>query len=157
MATTIVADGDSIKIDKAFVSGKDRVSVNGKLAFEGKLNQGRAETFNAGTRTYAIESKVISKLTSAVAYYVQIHENGQQVHAGIYDHMGKPLANEGEVKTAGALQASAMVGMGVGVAIMMFLNAATGVVPGGAIGGAIGGGVGGAIGMGIGKLIFGKK
>jgi hypothetical protein len=55
------------------------------------------------------------------------------------------------------LLACAIVGGVIGFATMMFLNMATGVVPGGAIGGAIGGGGGAALGYGLGFLIFGRK
>ena len=157
MATNITAHGDTLKIDKAFVSGKDRITVNGQVAFEGKLCRGTAQVFDSGSRKYTIESRIVSWMTGAQVFHLQVQENSQEVHTGIYDLAGKPLQNESQAKAGGAVQACGMVGMAVGLITMMFLNLTTGVVPGGAIGGAIGGGGGAAIGYGIGTLLFGNK
>lgn len=157
MATTIQAIGDTIKIDKAFVSGKDRIAVNGQVAFEGKLNLATPQNFTAGSREYTIETQTVSKMTGAIAIHLQVHENGELLHSGIYDQFGKPVGDQSQAKAAGAIHACGMVGGIAGFATMMFLNIATGVVPGGAIGGAIGGGGGVMVGYGIGTLVFGRK
>ena len=157
MATKIQALGDTIKIDTAFVSGKDRVAVNGQVVFEGKLGAETLQKFSAGNRDYALEVKTLNSMTGAIAVHLQIHEEAKLVHSGIYNQEGKPVQNEGQAKKTGAIQACGIVGGIIGFATMMFLNMATRGVPGGAIGGAIGGGVGCAIGYGLGTLIFGRK
>ena len=48
MPTKIEAAGDTIKIDKAFVSGKDRVNVNGQVVFEGNIAPGSKHEFELG-------------------------------------------------------------------------------------------------------------
>jgi hypothetical protein len=77
MATTIQAIGDTIKIDKAFVSGQDRIAVNGQVAFEGKLNLATPQNFTAGSPEYTIEIQTVSKMTGAIAIHLQVHENGE--------------------------------------------------------------------------------
>lgn len=157
LAIKIQALGDTIKIDKAFVSGKDRVAVNGQVEFLGKLAVGKAHRFAAGNREYEIETKLVSKTTSAIAIHFQVFENAELVHSGIYDQAGKLVKNEEEAKKTGAIQSCGMVGGIVGMAVMIILNQATGVIPGGAIGGAIGGGVGYGLGAGLGSLMFGDS
>jgi len=157
MAIKIQALGDTIKIDKAFVSGKDRVAVNGEVVFEGKLSADMPQKFTAGNREYAFESKVVNKMTSVIAVHLQIYENAELVHSGVYEQSGKPVQNEGEAKKNAAIRACGQVGGIIGIATMLFLNIATGVVPGGAVGGVIGCGVGFGLGFGLGSLIFGRK
>ena len=54
MATTVSTMGDTIKIDKTFVSGKDRIAVNGDVVFEGKAAAGTPQRIKVGAREYAI-------------------------------------------------------------------------------------------------------
>lgn len=157
MAATIQAVGDTIKIDKAFLSGKDRVAVNGQVVFEGKIAPNSPQSFTTAEREYVLEVRTLSKMTGAVSYHLNVRERGETVHTGIYDQLGKPVASEGQAKTTGAMQACGVAGGIAGFALMMFLNMATGVVPGGAVGGAIGGGVGYAIGFAMGSLILGER
>lgn len=161
MATIIEALGDKIKIDKAFVSGKDRISVNDQVTFEGKLIDNEPVKFQAGSREYRVSRSVVSKMTSATATEVQVIENNEVIHSGIYDQQGKPVKDLAQAKSSGAVQACGMIGMAIGLGIMLTLGPESGIFPGGAIGGAIsgaiGGGVGGAIGFGLGTAIFGRK
>lgn len=156
MATKIQALDDSIKIDKAFASGKDRVSINGEKVFEGKLGTDSPQNFRFGNRDYSVEVRKVGKL-GATAVHLQIYKDNELVHSGVYDQTGKPANGDSQVAQNGALYLCAMVGAFVGVTTMISLNIATGVVPGGAIGGAIGGGVGAAIGHGIGSSVIGRK
>ena len=156
MATKIQVLDDTIKIDKTFTAGKDRVSINGETVFEGKMGTDSPQKFHSGNRDYAVEVKKVGKL-GATAVHLQIHEDNELVHTGVYDQAGKPANGDGQVAKNGALHLCAMVGAFVGVATMLYLNGATGVVPGGAIGGAIGGGVGAMVGHGIGSLFIGRK
>lgn len=157
MATKIQVMGDTVKIDKAFVSGKDRVAVNGEVVFEGKLGGETPQKFIAGNRGYKLRTRRVSAMTGAIAVHLQVYENKELIHSGVYDQAGKPVENEGQAKSTAALQVCGMVGGMIGFATMMILNAATGVVPGGAIGGALGGGIGGGLGYGLGSLIFRGK
>ena len=156
MATTIQAVGDKIKLDKGFVSGKDRITVNGDVLFEGKLKTEEAQRLVAGEREYVIETAVASKMMGTISIKVQIYQQSELIHEGLYDQLGKNLSNPAQAKVSGAVHACSLVGAVIGFTLMMVGNAATGVIPGGAIGGAIGGGVGALIGGGIGSLIFGK-
>lgn len=157
MAAKIQVIGDTIKINKVFMSSKDRVAVNDRVVFEGKLRPGEPQKIRAGEREYEIEFRKISKVTGAIAIHLNIHEKGELLHTGIYDQAGKPVTNEEQAKKSGAIQFCVMIGAVVGVTTMVSLSSATGVVPGGAVGGAIGGGVGGMLGLGIGTLIFGLR
>ncbi len=157
MASKIQVLGDTIKIDKAFVSGKDRVSVNDEVVFEGKIGGGAPQNFSAGNREYAIESRTVSKMTGATAIHLRVYEKGELIHSGVYDQAGNPVQNERQARATGAIHVCTIVGGVIGFATMMVLNMATGVVPGGAIGGAIGGGGGAAVGYGIGCLVFGGR
>ena len=157
MATTINALGDTIKIDKAFVTGKDRVAVNGQVVFEGKLNTEPPPRFSAGKREYTVDTYIVGSLTNAVAIYVDIFEGDNLVHSGIYDEAGNPVKNPEEARKVGVIRACAAVGAALGCFAMLTLNMRTGVVPGGMIGGAIGGGGGALLGYGLGYLIFGSK
>ena len=157
MATKFEVLGDTIKIDKAFVSGKDRVSVNGNVVFEGKLGGDTPQICTVGNREYGIRSRTVSKLTGATAIHVDVRENGELVHSAVYDQAGKSVESEGKAKATGAVNMCAIAGGVIGFATMMFLNLATGVVPGGAIGGAIGGGGGAMLGYAIGYLLFQRK
>jgi hypothetical protein len=157
MATTINVLGDTIKIDKAFVSGKDRVAVNGQVVFQGKLNSEPPPRFSAGKREYTVDTYIVGSLTNAIAIYVDIYEGGNLVHAGIYDEAGNPVKNPEQARRVGAIRACAAVGAMLGCFTMLVLNMKTGVVPGGMIGGAIGGGGGALLGYGLGSLIFGSK
>jgi hypothetical protein len=157
MAAKIKALSDTIKIDKAFVSGKDRIAVNDAVVFEGKLAKGSPQTVSSGKREYSIESKVVGKFTGATAIHLQICEKGGLVHTGVYDQFGKPVGDEKQAKANAKVQACAALGAIVGFTTMMTLNMTTGVVPGGAIGGSIGGGVGGALGFGIGTALFADR
>ena len=153
MATKIKAAGDTIKISKTFVSGRDRLTINGEVVCN-DLGIEEPETFAAGNRAYTVEINGVSKMTGAFSTHLKIHEDGQLLHSGIYDQHGKPVQSEREAKANGAVHYCCMIGAVIGCATMSALSFTTGVVPGGAIGGAIGGGVGGAIGVGIGKLLF---
>lgn len=157
MATKINAAGDAIKVDKTFVSGKDRVTVNGTVVFEGKLQDGEAEKVVAGDREYVILKRVTSRLAELFSIELEVHEGGKLIHSGIYDKFGKSHANQADAKSSAAVTACGVVGAIIGFTVMMTLNMTTGVVPGGAIGGGIGGGVGGALGGLIGKALFGPK
>jgi hypothetical protein len=157
MATIINVLGDTIKIDKAFVSGKDRVAVNDQVVFVGKLDSEPPPRFSAGKREYTVETYIVSSLTNATAIYVDIYENGNLVHSGIYDQAGNQVKHPGQASRIGAIQACASVGAALGVFTMLILNMKTGVVPGGMIGGAIGGGGGALLGYGLGHLLFGSK
>jgi hypothetical protein len=157
MAIKMQACGDTIRINKAFVSGKDRIAVNDNVVFEGKLSSGSPQKVSAGSREYSVESRRVGKMTGATAIHLEVYERGELIHAGVYDQNGKSVENEGQAKANGAMQTCAMIGAVAGFTTMMSLNMATGVVPGGAIGGAIGGGVGGMLGAGVGTLLFGKR
>ncbi|WP_207396357.1 hypothetical protein [Bremerella alba] len=157
MATVIEAAGDKIKIDKGFVSGKDRISVNGEVVFEGKLTDDEPQNIYFGSREYTLRQSVVSRTTRATAIQLHIFENKTEVHSGLYDQHGKPVKDQAEAKSNGAVQVCGIAGGVIGVIVMLVLNRETGIVPGGAIGGAIGGGVGSAIGYGVGGLIFGSK
>ena len=157
MATKIKAAGDEIKVDKAFVSGKDRIAINGEILFEGKLKDGEPETLTREIRQYVIVKRVTSMLAEMYSIELEISENGQLIHSGVYDKFGKSHASQADAKTSGAVAACGMVGGIIGVAVMLTLNATTGVVPGGAVGGGIGGGVGGALGAWIGQALFGAQ
>lgn len=159
MATTIRVMGDTIKIDKTFVSGKDRVAVNGTVVFEGNAATQGPQRIKVGNREYAVQIEAVSKLAKAILVHLKIYDNGSLVHAGVYDQVGKPVKNveQAKAKSSAGVQMCAFVGAAVGVAVMLGLNNATHAVPGGAIGGAIGGGVGSAVGWGIGALLFGKR
>ncbi len=156
MATTINVLGDTIKIGKAFVSGKDRISVNGDIVFEGKVTES-PEKIKVGDREYAVEIETVNKMAKMVLVNLQVYEKGVLVHSGLYDRTGKLVENEEKFRSAAGLQVFSMIGAAVGVALMLGFNRATGVVPGGAIGGAIGGGLGGIIGYGIGALLCGER
>ncbi|QDU75162.1 hypothetical protein Pan97_21860 [Bremerella volcania] len=157
MATVIEALGDKIKIDKAFVSGKDRISLNGQILFEGKLVDDEPQKFKAGSREYKISRSVVSKMTNATATELTIFENNAPVFSALYDQQGKPVNDQAEAKSNGAIQVCGVIGMMGGVAVVLVASRETGMLPGGAVGGAIGGGLGGAIGFGIGMLLFGRK
>ncbi len=157
MATKIQAIGDTIKIGKTFVSGNDRITVNDEVVFEGKLDADDPETFTVGQRDYSIESRKVGQLTGAISIHLNIHENGELVHTGIYDQNGKSVKSEGQAKANGAIHICSMIGGVVGCTTMLVLNTTTGVVPGGAVGGGIGGGVGAVVGGGIGNLLFGRR
>ncbi len=156
MATKIQVLDDTIKIDKTFTSAKDRVSINGETVFEGKMGIDSRQKLRVGDRDYAVEVRKVGKL-GATAVHLQIHEDNELIHSGVYDQAGKPANGDGQVAKNGALHLCAVVGAFAGVAMMLYLNMATGVVPGGAIGGAIGGGVGAMIGHGIRSLFIGRK
>ncbi len=161
MAATIQAGTDTIKIGKSFVSGKDYVTVNGEVVFEGKLVAGQPHRIAVGEREFVVKTEVASKLTGALTYHLQIYDapisaGGTMLHQGIYNPYGKQAASARQAKTPAVLQACGHVGAMIGSTTMVVANLATGVVPGGAIGGAIGGGGGAFIGYGIGTLIFGK-
>jgi hypothetical protein len=157
MATTIRVMGDTIKIDKRFVSGKDRIAVNGTVVFEGNAAISNPQRIKVGNREYAVQIETISKFGKVILVHLQIHENGRLVHAGIYNQVGKPVENREQAKSSAGVQMCAFIGATVGVAVMLGLNQATHTVPGGAIGGAIGGGLGAALGSGIGTLVFGTQ
>ena len=148
---------DTIKIDKSFVTGKDRIAINGNVVFEGKLSPNSTQKFDIGKRKYFVESKVVNKLTKTVAIHLVIYENAEVVHKGIYDQTGKLVEDEKDAKRNGVLQACGAAGAATGIITMMILNLLTGVVPGGAIGGGIGAGVGYGIGYAIGRLILNWK
>jgi hypothetical protein len=152
MATTIRALGDTIKIDKAFVSGKDRISVNGEIAFEGKLHPEAPQRIALGNRHYTIETTVVSKLTSAISVRLEIDEGGEPMHSGLYDQMGNPVKNTSDAKSRAAMNASVFVGAIAGVVVVTSLETIG--APGGIVGGAIGGLCGGAIGYGMGYIMF---
>jgi hypothetical protein len=154
---TIKALGDTIKIDKTFVSGKDRIAVNGAVVFEGKANMPDPARITVGNREYVVGLEMVSKFAKINLVHLQIYENGNPVHTGVYDQAGKPVTNPGQAKSSAGVQFCGMIGAIVGVTVMLSLNHATHTVPGGAIGGAIGGGVGGAIGGAIGTLLFGQR
>lgn len=157
MTMTINAAGDVIKIGKAFVSGKDRITVNGNVAFEKKLTPGRTERFTVGTRQYFVETRVISTLMGTTSTTIQIYEQDALIHSGIYDQTGKAVANQEEAKSTAAIGVCAMIGGLVGSMSMIFLNLSTGSVPGGAVGGGVGGAVGAMLGYGMGYLLFGSS
>lgn len=157
MATTIQASGDTIKIDKAFVSGKDRVAVNGDVVFEGKLRGEKPQQFVVGHRKYAIRTKLVSEVTGAIVVQLKIYEKTGAIHTGMYDQDGKPVGSEAEATTAPAIQTAGTLGAAIGVGTMLVLNLVTGSVPGGAIGGALGGALGGVIGSGVGYLLYRDK
>jgi hypothetical protein len=154
---TIKVLGDTITIDKTFVSGKDRIRVNGQEVFSGKLNKEKPQTFQAGRRQYTLETRTVSQWTGAVAYYLDIFEGDQQLHSGIYDQAGKPVRSEGQASATALIHGCGAVGGVIGFMTMMVLSHSTGVVPGGAIGGAIGGGGGYMLGYGLGTLLFGRR
>jgi hypothetical protein len=154
---TINVLGDKITIDKTFVSGKDRIRVNGQEVFSGKLNKEKPQTFQAGRRQYTLETRIVSRWSGGVAYYLDIFEGDRQVHSGIYDQAGKPVKSEGQAGATAMIHGCGAAGGVIGFMTMMALNVSTGVVPGGAIGGAIGGGGGYMLGYGLGKLLFGRR
>ncbi|MAE60478.1 MAG: hypothetical protein CMJ49_03875 [Planctomycetaceae bacterium] len=156
MAIKIEAMGQSIKIHKAFVSGRDRVTVDGQTVFEGKLTPQTVQTFEVGERQYTLEMRTVSKMIGAIVIHLNVSENGELKHSAIYDQSGKPVEDESQSKSNAAMQICLAVGAGLGVAVMLTLNMTTGVVPGGAIGGAIGAVLGALVGAGVGGLIFGK-
>ena len=153
MATNILAGNDVIKIERAFVSGKERITINDELAFEGKIKPDQPIQMQVGSRTYIVETKIVSKFGKVTTINLQILEGGETIHAEKYDQLGKPVS-VAQARSAGAIQVCSLIGAAVGFATMMALSAATRAVPGGAIGGAIGGGGGSAIGYGIGWLLF---
>jgi hypothetical protein len=157
MPTSIQVLDDTIKIDKVFVSGKDRVAVNGQVVFEGKLAPSTPKTIAAGNREYVIETRLVSRMMGTTTVHLKVLENDQEVHSGLYDQTGKPLQNEQQAGSSSAIQACAVVGAVIGVAVMLSLNMTTGVVPGGAIGGAIGGGCGAALGQLVGTMLFKRE
>lgn len=160
MGIKIHAQGDAITIGKAFVSGKDRITVNEEVMFEGKIEPDTPQRFSRGNRQYSIETRVISKLTGATVTLIQIAEESKVIHSCFYNINGQPVKSVAESKHTGALQICGVVGGVLGFATMMLLNilfgAAAGAV-GGALGGAIGGGVGYGVGYGIGSLFIKEK
>jgi hypothetical protein len=160
MVTTILAHGDTIKIEKSIVTGKDRVAINGQAVFDGRLPQGALQEFTVGGRKYALSMAILSGWPQKVGYQIQVTENGAVVHAGLYNQAGQPVSDAARLKTKtnGPVQVCTVIrGIG-GFITMMALNQATGgAVPGGAIGGAIGGGGGALLGQGLGRLLFAGK
>ena len=171
MATVINALGDQIKIDRAFVSGKDRIQLNDEVVFEESLGDFRSEKFASGSRTYELRKEVVSSMTKAIAFHLQIFENGEEIHSGIYDLQGQQLTAASKAGSPSAAQACAKIGTVIGIVSMLSLNSALGIVPeslfggdtmmsgitGRALMGAIGGGLGSAIGYGFGGLVFGSN
>jgi hypothetical protein len=156
MAATIRVLGQTIQIEKAFVSGKDRIAVNGQVVFEGKIRPQTPQRFTVGSCDYTVESRTVGGIAKAIVIHLQICEKGKVVHSGVYDQRGNQVNAEAYVKKMRAIQACALVGGVLGFVTMMVLNAATGVVPGGAIGGALRGGGGAGLGYAVGSLIFGR-
>ena len=162
MAIRIQVLEDTIKIDKAFVSGKDRVAVNDQVVFEGKLPPNTPLAFAVGNREYSFETRVVSRMTNALAIHLEIRETAELVHAGVYDQTGKRVNGDGGAKSTGAIQTCGMIGGLLGFAAMMYLGpAAVGGVAGDAVAGGIRGGIGGIVGYGLGfgfgSMIFGSK
>ncbi|MEM9346291.1 MAG: hypothetical protein AAGB26_06725 [Planctomycetota bacterium] len=150
------ASGDVIEVGKAFVSGKDRIKINGEVAFEGELPEDYPMEFTMRGQRCQITYRKLSKMLDTQTIRVKLYDGEQLVLDELYDQNGQPVDNSGEAKANSVAQACGIVGMVVGLSVMMGLNMTTqGAVPGGAIGGAIGGGVGGALGYGLGKLIAG--
>lgn len=139
MATIIKALGDQFKIDRVFISGKDRIAVNDQVVFEGTLGDFKSEKFTAGSRTYELRREVVSSTFKADAIHLQIFENGEQIHSGIYDLQGQQLAAASRAGSPSAAQACAKVGTVIGMISMLSLNSALG------------------IGYGFGGLIFGSN
>lgn len=152
------ANGDVIEVGKAFVSGKDRVRINGNVAFEGKLPEDYPMEFEIRGQRCRITYRKVSTMLETRTIQVELFDGDQLVFDEMYDQNGQPVGDSEEAKANSVAQVCAIVGMALGLGAMMALNMSTqGAVPGGAIGGAIGGGVGGAVGYGIGQLIAGAQ
>ena len=148
------ANGDVIEVGKAFVSGKDRVKINGVVAFEGKLPKDYPMEFKIRGQRCQITYRKVSTMLETHTIQIRLFEGDQVVFDEMYDQNGQPVGGSGEAKANSVTQVCGIVGIALGVGVMMALNMSTqGAVPGGAVGGAIGGGLGGAIGYGLGKLI----
>jgi len=145
--------GDRIEVGKAFVSGKDRITINGQVVFEGKLPEDYPMDFGLGDRRCQLTYHKVSTMLETRTIHVKVYEGDALVVDQLYDQNGQPVGSSSHAKANSVAQLCGMLGAGVGVAVIMSLNMATGSVPGGAIGGAIGGGLGAAVGYGIGKLL----
>lgn len=157
MNTKIVVGDDKIVVGKNFVSGKDQIKINGEVVFLGNLEDRKPEACNHAHKRFDIETRKLSGIAGGRAIGVCVYEGDRLVHQAIYDQLGKAVQDANEAKSNTLVNACATGGGFLGCIIMITLNTATGVVPGGAIGGAIGGGCGGAIGYGIGKLLTSGK
>ncbi len=157
MSTTIKVIGDTIKVEKTFLSGKDRVAVNGTIVFKGNATLPNTAEIKAGGREYKVGIERIGWYVKTFVVHLEILDNGRLLHSGNYDPIGKSVENAEQARSSAGVQTCAFIGGTVGVAVMIGLNSVGHAAPGGAIGGAVGGGIGAAIGFGIGELLYGKR
>jgi hypothetical protein len=132
--------GDTLRIDKSFPLGIDRIALNGKVVFEGKLVPQEPCTFTVDSREYVITINGIGDGFRAI--HLLIRKGNQLVHEGRYDGAGQ---NIDYAKAKARNNSYIMIGsIAISTAIIT-ANATTRAVPGGAIGGAISGAIRGAI------------
>jgi len=180
MATVINALEDQIKIGQGFVSGKDQISVNDQVVFEGKLGEFKSQKVEAGNRTYEIRQEVTNATTRATAIHLHIYENEEEVHSGFYDQKGQRISDPSKAGSPQAARTCAKVGAAFGIVFALGLSflfnflsdssiisdffpeslllgdaVMTGVLEG-ALMGSLGGLFGGAIGFGFGEIVFGS-
>lgn len=161
MPTIIRAGDDTIRIDRAFVSGKDRVKLNGQTVFEQRLGNKTPQQFSVGERVYVIEKEIVSKLSNAWIVHLQILERGELAHDAIYDQTGKEVSNTASAKSSAGIHLCSVIGGVIGIVALVAGNRAAGFLPldgalGGAVLGGLGGGLGAMLGHGVGLLIFGR-
>jgi hypothetical protein len=153
MATKIKAANFNIVIDRIFVSGKDRVAINGEVVFEGKLNETPAIGHTFGNADISIRPEVVSKFTGATIFHIVVQENGAPIHTGPYDQLGKPVGGSGDTKRNQITQLCGTIGTVIGAMTLVIMGQASGIVPRGVLGSALAGGFGGALGAGVGYAI----
>jgi hypothetical protein len=164
MTTIIyVSSSETLKIDKHYLAlriektflGKDRISVDEKPVFEGKIGCDTPHTFSADGRKYIIENVSPSLFGGMVVYHLQIFQGDSLVHEGLYNRKGESPQSTEKKKASMGLQVYGFVGGAVAVFFVISANKAAGrSVFTSTIYGAIGGGLGSMVGFGIGFLFF---
>lgn len=159
---TIHALSDDITLEQSFVTGTDRITVNGELVFEGKRSRKEPQLFRAGDREYSVEEVTVGSFTGARVLRLRVQENGETVHEGTYDAAGKPV-KPGEADDRAKVMFCAMIGAVVGAAAISFLwsgGKGGGVISSalfGGIRGAVGGFAGYLLGFAGGHVVFGRR
>lgn len=166
MAIKTAWKNHAIVIDQAFVSGKHRVTVDGRLVFEGKLIDGKPQSIADGAVTYVVEQRVVSRMMSiATATRVQVIENGETVHDVTLDDTGRPVRDMAAAKEAAGgrwlIQVCGLIGVFIALGGLRVTGGFGSGITGGAIGGGIAGGIGGFGGACVGwclqQLFYPKK
>jgi hypothetical protein len=94
MKTTIVLSGiagmmQTIRLDRAPLSGADRISINHQVVFEGQLVEDTPYKFDFDNRVYFIRVRKAHKASAVKVIDVEICRNDKLVHVGIYNEEGK--------------------------------------------------------------------